>query len=482
MDQGLLANDVAETFREGELRPLCARLGVRGEVLAGGRHEERVGQLVAWLAEQGRLAELVGELLLVRPYLAARYEADDPLSWLDRLGTGWGEATPPQITLNLAQLANPEAPRPYQPPPTEATPLRLVAEDPTWKWDSIRHPRLGATGVGPAPQLPLPTTNPFHPDAVLTKPRLFVGREDDLLRLQTRLQQAGSASLVGVPGIGKSALLRALRQQMSPTASPRWLFAGLDLQHPAYQTLPDVLHGALTAWLTELSETPVPPLRSIADFGRQVEGLAQAGYRPVLCLDHVDRVAERPFLLNEEVLETWLTLGQSGQLSFLTASRQPLAELWRRAGLSTALDPLFITLEVGLLADWAARTLLLETAGRAGIHLAPTLVTELLTWCGRQPTALLLAGATLVDGGQSHLPHLTATARAGIQAALTPQWEIIRQMLTSLQQSILSQPLQMDPPLVVARQYRLLAQAGVLQVVDGRYTFFSPAFAEWMQI
>lgn len=101
MDRIQLRDDLLTVFNLEELQALCRRLGVEYASLRGRTRQDKAGILIGTMERNGRLPELVQELVQERPHLEDSYGAyiaietaapDDPLSWLDRLARGEGPA------------------------------------------------------------------------------------------------------------------------------------------------------------------------------------------------------------------------------------------------------------------------------------------------------------------------------------------------------------------------------------------------------
>ena len=101
MDRVQLREDLLTVFNLEEFQLLCHRLGLAYAELHGNTQRDKVGLLIGRMERNGRLPELVQELVRERPHLEETYSAyvaietaakDDPLSWLDRLAQGEGPA------------------------------------------------------------------------------------------------------------------------------------------------------------------------------------------------------------------------------------------------------------------------------------------------------------------------------------------------------------------------------------------------------
>lgn len=101
MDRKQLRDDLLTVFNLEELRLLCRRLGIEYDQLKGNTQRDKAGLLIGTMERNGRLPELVHEMVCERPHLDEFYgayvaietaEPEDPLSWLDRLAQGEGPA------------------------------------------------------------------------------------------------------------------------------------------------------------------------------------------------------------------------------------------------------------------------------------------------------------------------------------------------------------------------------------------------------
>jgi len=111
MDRIQLRDDLLTVFNLEELQLLCRRLGLDYDRLRGQTQRDKAGLLIGTMERNGRLPELVQEVVRERPHLEEAYGAyiaieaaapEDPLSWLDRLAQGEGPAIeePPTMRWN----------------------------------------------------------------------------------------------------------------------------------------------------------------------------------------------------------------------------------------------------------------------------------------------------------------------------------------------------------------------------------------------
>lgn len=101
MDRVQLREDILTVFNLEEFQALCRRLGLAYDQLRGKSQRDKAALLIGTMERNGRLPELVQEMVRERPHLEATYGAyiaieaaapEDPLSWLDRLAQGEGPA------------------------------------------------------------------------------------------------------------------------------------------------------------------------------------------------------------------------------------------------------------------------------------------------------------------------------------------------------------------------------------------------------
>lgn len=464
MDRSLLFQDLNRALNEQELAAVCKAVGIAYSDLSGESHAARIRSLIRHCDRQRRLPSLVEALRQRYPELEPdRYEGNDSLSWIDRLGNG--TAFPPQITEQIEQLEDLEEEGAHD---FFSLPEGAVSQ-PTARWDT------------PSPL----ASNPYRPDEPVSNPAMFYGRSRPRQQLQARLQNMGSAVIVGLPGMGKTSLLHHLIYHVAWDPAWRFLFAYLDLSEAAYQTRRGLRRGALEQWYYRLGATPPPPATNAAAFGAQVRHLRQRGYRPVLGLDGFGYLLERPSEFHDDFFERWRMLANTGKLALLVTATDSLTTLFQNARQTTNLDALLTEIRLSLFSTEEARALLREPIVQLGGVVSHTAVSDLLALAGPYPLSLQLAGQILFAHLQ-RAPYASGPILSRFQQAVQPYWLRLWNALTPHQRNLLSQPLQTDPPLVTARQYRQLARQGVLAPnSDGsdetEYRFFSHGFAEWVR-
>ncbi len=100
MDRVQLRDDLVNVFSAEELQALCRRLDVTYDGLGGKTLSDKATSLVGLMARNGRLTDLIVEVIRERPHLRHAYAEylpepsldESKLDWLDRLAAGEGPA------------------------------------------------------------------------------------------------------------------------------------------------------------------------------------------------------------------------------------------------------------------------------------------------------------------------------------------------------------------------------------------------------
>ncbi|MCA9934169.1 MAG: ATP-binding protein [Ardenticatenaceae bacterium] len=443
MNQTQLLDLLLSYFNDKDLRELSFRLEIPYEDLSGDNRREKAISLLEMCRTHGRMPDLFTEMGSMRPHLPIGDEADR-LRWIDDLTAGMGQVNQPQITSQTNKLKGII-------PPTQRTPT----------------PKPRPAGA-----------NPYYAGRMVTDKTLFFGREEERLRLRTRLQNGGSSAIVGLRRIGKSSLLYYLSHHEPFDAKWQLVFAYLDLQDARYHTLPGLLNAALAHWYSALGSA-APQVKTLAAFNQAVQTLNENGLRLALCLDEFEQLTKRPAEFSDDVFESWRALGNAGYLAFLTASHQPLADLIKQGGLTSNFDNIFTQIDLGLLDETSALALVREPAQQQGVVLPDTAVNDVLRLGGTHPFYLQMASHHLFNNLQMGR-YRAAQVRQDFLNEAEPYWRRLWDELLPMQQTLLTEAIQPNPPLVIERQYRRLARSGVLRESAGAYQPFSETFGSWL--
>ncbi|HRQ40638.1 MAG TPA: hypothetical protein PLD25_22205 [Chloroflexota bacterium] len=434
MDKVQLLNDISNSFDEAELKEICFRLQINYGHISGANLPDRARELILYLERRTRLPELVQVVVTLRPALRPAYAA-----YLAEHG--------------LSATASP-APPSEPPPPAITTPPVIPAPD-------------------------APKINPFIAGPMVTQPEMFYGRRAELRRLQTRLRNRGSCSIVGMRRMGKSSLLYHLGHHTDLNNQPGYLVAHLDLQDGRYHTLPGLIHGAYEAWGPPANNVRLSTA-DLPGFSQSVSQLHAAGYRPVLCLDEFENLLKHAQEFTDTVFESWRALGNAGQLVFVTVSQQPLADLIQQSDLTSNFHNIFDQTTLALLAPDEARALVKEPAQRQGVPFREEDVAYLLDLCGPHPFYLQMAAFQLfdmmtvdgVDRAQLHDDFVWAAER---------HWQGMWRALTPAEQAAFPLVWEEATSPTVAHYRAQMARKGLLVKEGKGYKPFSRGFADWVR-
>jgi hypothetical protein len=496
-----LLTDLLATFDEAGLRQFCHQLGRIGyDDLAGRSRRSKMTHLVEYMERRGQQRRLVQLLTTLRPQLAAKYRSvlhksdsfeaqaaaiDEALNWLDEIAAGEGPALdePATMTWSVEELIT----------PTNEPESRLswldhlargagspVEEGPTMSWPESK--------PGQAPP------SPYQIGGAITTPDHFFGREEERRRLRSQLLDMGSSVIVGLPYIGKSSLLYALAHHEPLPPAQRFLVAYVDVVNGRFHTKPHLalLNAVWQQWVMQIGQprrqatTPaVPEINELADFARWVKALRRKAFRPVLCLDGFDKLAGEKGPLDDNLLTLWRDLGNNGQLAFVMTASQPLNMLLANGRFQSGFEAIFYQVEVGLLPERAARSLLVEPARRHGVNIPPEMLERWLAYCGAYPIFLQMAGTLLFEVLLENEQLDEAADRAlqrVFQNQAKPYWQQIWLSLSA--EARHNFPRQPAVPQTPAERvvYRFLAGRGLLLVDGEQYRPFSPSFVQWLNL
>ncbi len=201
--------------------------------------------------------------------------------------------------------------------------------------------------------------NPFHWRGTVTEASAFIGREQELATLATRLRSLGCVSLVGERRIGKSSLLfqAAGRVPKQLGAAARAVY--LDLLSARYHTLDGLLGGLLQGWTGKgTGLLGFAATDKLAAFETAVRGLRAQGAMLIAFLDEFESLALHKDEFGDHLLESWRSLGNDGQIAFVTSSAQPLDRVTHESGLTSSFYNIFAQVRLGEFSDRDMRAFL----------------------------------------------------------------------------------------------------------------------------
>ena len=455
MDRMQLLDLLDAALSETELTELSRQLTVSFAAFPGRTKRDRTREFLGYVGRQGRDAGLAEALVALRPDLATPVAHlfagnDAQLNWLDQVG-GAGQAMASGVTLRWP-TAGEAAGRPLFLPVAAPAP-----EEPSAVSD------------------PPPSANPYTPGRKVSDDGMFFGRDAERAAIVEALAAGEHVALVAARTFGASSLLH---HAAGHTAEPQ-LAAVADLKDPAWQTLPGLLNGVWSQWWARVKPGQAVAVGTLADFAIAARKLHAAGYRPLLCLDELEQLVWRPAVFDDALFDAWLELGREGAIGFAATAHVAPAELLAQAGYRTRFYELFRQIDLGLLDDAAARSLLTVPAERAGLAVPGGVAEVLLAQAGPQPFFLQLAGHYLFEGlAGGAFDQTTVTRR--FQAAAAPHWQELWDSLSPPAQSHYPTARANATGGMAGRQLRLLANRGLVVADDSGFRPFSDGFAAWV--
>jgi hypothetical protein len=242
--------------------------------------------------------------------------------------------------------------------------------------------------------------NPFHWRGMVTDPAAFVGRERELAGVYTRLRTLGCISLVGDRRIGKSSLLYQawIHAQERLGSACRPVFA--DLLSAKHHTLDGLLETLLKGVTGEAK--PVPKgsaAEKLAAFEEAIRKARAWGGQPVAFLDEFEALGSRIEQFGDDLLESWRSLANDGQMAFVSTSARPLDEITQESGFTSSFYNVFAQMKLGEFADQEAKAFA-DRAMRVG-RLEATDAVFVQRVGGRHPLRLQVAAWHILEARRS---------------------------------------------------------------------------------
>ncbi|MBC7817473.1 MAG: AAA family ATPase, partial [Planctomycetaceae bacterium] len=253
-------------------------------------------------------------------------------------------------------------------------------------------------GAAPQPEVPEDQWNPFDPYT----PALgssFVGRTDELRRMQQAMETGHSLSVVGDWRIGKTSLLAAFAERARAAGRVVRQLSGEGPEG-----------GSVSHFVTQVTGRAAPEETEAAadQLSEWAAANARGGMRPVLIVDEVERlIAEFPHRFLERIR------GMLNRVMVVLCSRRELDLIYQDRGLTSPFNNTLELVRVGLLDDPAVEALLKESTD----ILSAEDVSTLREWAGLHPYFLQLYGHELTDARLHQMPTDSAFDRFYAAAA-----------------------------------------------------------------
>ena len=192
------------------------------------------------------------------------------------------------------------------------------------------------------------TPNPFMNRGVITSPDEFFGRTDQVNDVIARLRGMQSSSVVGARRIGKSSLLYHLAQTGSQRLGDEYRVLYFDLQDARFHTAPGFLRATLSkagGSIERITESRTLNENLLA-FSDEIDRLADAGHRIVLCLDEFENTFKHPDQFTEDFFDHMRAQLNIRKLAMVTATQKRLQTLSLERQLTSPFYTLFTVVEV----------------------------------------------------------------------------------------------------------------------------------------
>jgi hypothetical protein len=184
--------------------------------------------------------------------------------------------------------------------------------------------------------------NPFHWRGTVTAADAFVGRKRELASVFTRLQTLGCVSVVGERRIGKSSLAYQASARVGQELGSQGRAVYIDMLSAKHHSLTGLLWAILAGLGGQVGEVQEESsAAAMALFESEIRELRKQGCLPVVVLDEFEALGSRSEQFGDDLLESWRSLGNDGQLAFVTTSARPLDELTKESGLTSSFYNIF---------------------------------------------------------------------------------------------------------------------------------------------
>lgn len=219
-----------------------------------------------------------------------------------------------------------------------------------------------------------PIENPYYHGSPIRSPEAFFGRRAEVKAILDSLKRKQSVSLVGPRRIGKTSTLNYISHPdvMAEHHLPvdRNVMVMINFQGLAHQTPAELLSLLLEETAHKLAEIGQPELLDQASlqspdfvqFRQAVKRIEKAGLRLVFLMDEFELLIENNSNLDRDFFGGLRNLGESFEVTFVTATPTPLHELSLRQGsvLGSPFFNIFRQQTLGLMPPGEARQLLTE--------------------------------------------------------------------------------------------------------------------------
>lgn len=260
--------------------------------------------------------------------------------------------------------------------------------------------------------------NPFTNRSTIRNEHDFIGREQEITNILSRVRNGDSVSVVGDRRIGKSSLLYHLfltgNRRLDDEAKTRFKFIYLDLQESRFATQARFCQ----ALLQEINVTPTEIKQEADDLellGVLSDGLYQLKSQqrlPVLLMDEFEKLVARtaksdsPPRFTDDCFNALRAFANANKLCMVTSSQRTLRELTEREGLTSPLWNIFMVQPLGefIVSDVIDEVTLFLTHYWSG-ELQPTSEEQafLISYCSHHPLVMQVVSFWALGNRELHL-------------------------------------------------------------------------------
>ncbi|GCF06472.1 nSTAND1 domain-containing NTPase [Dictyobacter arantiisoli] len=252
-----------------------------------------------------------------------------------------------------------------------------------------------------------PGINPYYDYDAVRDPSMFFGRQQELKMLYNAIEKRQCVALVGSRHSGKSSLLKFLgwpeiQQRVGFELRDR-IFILTDWREYLQKTREDFFRSVceqIVAQSRAMVDLQIPTDQFSGEdkLKKLLEGIRDAGLRPVLLMDGFDKVTRNPHFDPDFFSFLRSLAGIYDLISYVTASIKPLYDVCHSdAVASSPFFNIFQTCIVSSLTLEETRQLIRVPSRQAGFEIIPTEVDWIISLAGRHPFYVQVSCRFLVN-------------------------------------------------------------------------------------
>ena len=241
--------------------------------------------------------------------------------------------------------------------------------------------------------------NPFHWRGTVAEAEAFVGREREMANVFARLRTLGCVSIVGERRIGKSSLSYQASVRAGKELGPETRAVYIDMLSAKHHSLQGLLWAILTGLGGQVGQVEAESSdAAMAVFEAEIQELRRQGCLPVVFLDEFEALGSRTEQLGDDLLESWRSLGNGGQMAFVATSARPLDEVTKESGLTSSFYNIFAQMGLTEFAEEEAKAFIRRAVRVGGFE--PSDEAFIARVGGQHPLRLQVAAWHLFEARQ----------------------------------------------------------------------------------